>query len=98
MDKHPYDAEAAQYQRRTATVERTTAAEVQCWGFSDLVVVNRTCGTPTSGVPVHRAAMSEGRFSFLFLQFAKPDTRKGSRKIWDTFKENCTKLYVPRAT
>lgn len=29
-------------------------------------------------------------FLLAFLQFARPDTRQGSRKISDIFKENCT--------
>lgn len=81
------DAEAAKYQRRTATVQRTTAAEVRAmlgiFIFSGCQMDNhlstKEMWNPGTGAPVYRAAMSEGRFSFLLacLRFDDPDTGHG---------------------
>lgn len=64
------DAEATKYQRRTAAVQRTTAAEVrtilEIFIFSGCQMNNhlstKEMWNPGTGAPVYRAAMSEGHF------------------------------------
>lgn len=63
------------------------------------MVVSRTCGTPSSGVPVHRAAMSEGRFSFLlaFLLLGLPQGREVEK--YGTYSRKTVQSFnVPGAT
>ncbi|KAL7868524.1 hypothetical protein SRHO_G00099080 [Serrasalmus rhombeus] len=105
------DAVAAKYLKRTATIQRTTAAEVRAmlgiFIFSgcqkDNHLSTKEMWNPSIGAPVYRAAMSEGRFSFLLacLRFDDPDTRQERkamdkfapiRKIWDIFFNNCKKF------
>ncbi|GLD46315.1 piggyBac transposable element-derived protein 4-like protein [Lates japonicus] len=75
-------------------------------GQKDNHLSTKEMWNPSTGAPVYRAAMSEGRFSFLLacLRFDDPDTRQERqamdkfapiRKIWDIFIDNCKKLYVP---
>lgn len=87
------DDEAAKYQRRTATVQRTTAADVRAMlqififsGCQDNHLSTKEMWNPSTGAPVYHAAMSEGRFSFLLacLRFDDPDTRQ-ERQAMDKF-------------
>lgn len=105
------DAEAVKYRKITGTFQRTTPAEVRAMLgiciFSGCQMDNhlstKEMWNPATAAPLYRAAMSEGRFSFLLscLRFDDPDTRQERQAmdkfapIWQIFIDNCKNLYVP---
>lgn len=105
---------AAKYKHHNATIQPTTPEEIRAMlgvlifsGYRrDNHLSTKDTWSPSVGSCFYRAAMSEGRFTFLLncLRFDDADTREQRRetdkftpirKVWDIFIEACGTHYMP---